>query len=45
MKVSPRDNDHEFIIKEYYLYWYEAFGKSKVKPRELTLKVDNIISW
>ena len=37
-------NDHGFIIKEYYLHWGEAFlGKPKAKPRELMLKVDNII--
>ena len=22
------ENDHGFIIKEYYLHWYEAFSKS-----------------
>ena len=36
--------DRGFISEEYYLHWYEAFwGKPKAKPRELMLKVDNII--
>ena len=32
------------LIKEYYLHWFIGLlGKSKVKSRELKLKVENII--
>ena len=24
-------NDHEFIIEEYYLHWYEAFWEAQIK--------------
>ena len=27
-------NDHEFIIKEYYLHWYEAFSGSAKQSHE-----------
>jgi len=37
-------NDHEFISKEYISIDMRPFGKPKAKPRELMLKVDNIIS-
>ena len=38
-------NDRGFIIKEYYLDWYEVFfGEPKPKLWLLILKVDNIIA-
>ena len=37
-------NDHEFIIKEYYLHWCEVFwGSPKQRHESLCSKQNNII--
>ena len=41
--MADLGNDCRFISKEYISIGMRSFGKPKAKPRELTLKVDNII--